>query len=82
MLDFSSIIFLFVYLLSGLFDCIFLQADLTKLVGKLCDELQQKRAVKRELQNRIQKLKVRNLKKTINVYECDSFIDVVKFSYF
>jgi len=44
-----------------------LQADLTKLVGKLCDELQQKRAVKRELQNRIQKLKVRNYKKTIDV---------------
>ena len=34
------------------------QADLTKLVGKLCDELQQKKSVKRELQNRIQKLKV------------------------
>ena len=38
-----------------------MQADLTKLVGKLCDELQQKITVKVQLQNRIQKLKVRTL---------------------
>jgi len=34
------------------------QADLSKLVGKLHDELQQKKAIKVELQNCIQKLKV------------------------
>jgi len=35
------------------------KADLNKLVGKLHDELQQKKAIKVELQNCIQKLKVR-----------------------
>jgi len=34
------------------------QADLNKLVGKLHDELQRKNAIKVELQNCIQKLKV------------------------
>jgi len=46
--------------------CLSVQADLSKLVGKLGDELQQKKAIKVELQSCVQKLKVRDANKIIS----------------